>query len=554
METSINKLPPYQRAIAKGHLGSCGAAYRDLNRPIIAVVNSWNEIVPGHCHLRGLAGHVKEGILAAGGFPLEFNTIAICDGIAQGHEGMKYVLPSRELIADSVETMIRAHGIFDGMVMLASCDKIVPAMLMAAGRLNLPTVLLTGGPMINRIAPAESKKARQKFIKGEIDEQALFDVTVEYYPTAGVCPFLGTANTMCVVAEALGMTLPGSSTLPATSAERQELARKTGATAVELVKKGVSARDILTQDAFENAIAVVLAMGGSLNTVLHLPAIAHECGLAVTYQDFDRVSRITPLITRVTPNSQEYTVADLHEAGGLNTIMNELKPVLHTDVVTVTGRTLAAIIATASQADGKVVRSFEQPFSSEGGLAVLAGNLAPEGAIVKSSAVPEDLRVFQGPAKVFDAEEECMAAIETGKIQSGDVLVIRYEGPVGGPGMREMHRITEVAAQIGRVAIITDGRFSGASAGLSIGYLSPEAAEGGPIAWVEDGDLITIDIDKRTIQWHVTEQELAARQTKQKVQGGQECESLLLNLYRQHATSSAQGAVRRLTRPEVEER
>ena len=330
MIKSIDNLPVYQRAIAKGHLGSCGAKYRDLDKPIIAVVNSWNEIVPGHCHLRELANHVKQGILAAGGYPLEFNTIAICDGIAQGHNGMKYVLPSRELIADSIEAMILGHGIFDGMVMLGSCDKIVPAMLMAAARINIPSAMVTGGPMVNRIKPHQSKKARQQFLKGEINEEELYNATVDYYPTAGVCPFLGTANTMCIVTETLGMALPGSAAVHALSQKRKDLAQETGQAIMDLVKKGIRPRDIMTKAAFDNTIAVILAMGGSLNTVLHLPAIAHEAGIDVTYDDFDKISRKTPLITRIVPNSQEYSVADLAPAGGIPAIMQELRPVLDT--------------------------------------------------------------------------------------------------------------------------------------------------------------------------------------------------------------------------------
>ena len=545
MIKAMDKLPAYQRAIAKGHLGSCGVKYRDLDKPVIAVVNSWNEIVPGHCHFRELADYVKEGITAAGGYPLEFNTIAICDGIAQGHSGMKYVLPSRELIADSVEAMILGHGIFDGMVMLGSCDKIVPAMLMAAARVNIPAAMITGGPMQNRIKPYDSKQARQKFLKGEITEEELYNVTVDYYPTAGVCPFLGTANTMCIVAESLGMALPGSAAVHALSPKRQELARETGRAVMELVKQQIRPRDIMTKAAFDNTIAVVLAMGGSLNSVLHLPAIAHEAGISVTYDDFDRISRKTPLITRIVPNSQEYTVADLEEVGGIEAIMRELIPVLDITVRSVNSRTLKENLAGAQAADGKVIRPFTDPFSGEGGIAVLSGNLAPAGAIVKSSAVPADMWSFAGPAKVFDSEEACMTALEEGKIIAGDVVIIRYEGPIGGPGMREMHRATEVIGKIGNVAIITDGRYSGASGGLAIGYLSPEAAEGGPICFVEDGDVIRIDIAKRRLNWDIDETELARRMAKYKPVIKQAEESNFLRQYGQATTSSAKGAVRR---------
>jgi len=545
MNTSLSKLPAYQRAIAKGHLGSCGAPYKNLDRPIIAVVNSWNEIVPGHCHLRELAEDVKKGIIEAGGYPLEFNTIAICDGIAQGHNGMKYVLPSRELIVDSIEAMIRSHGIFDGMVLLGSCDKIVPAMLMAAGRLNIPATMVTGGPMINKIKPAESKAARQQFIRGEIAEEKLVEVTVDYYPTAGVCPFLGTANTMCIVAETLGMSLPGSAVVPAMSELRHKVAYDTGAVIMDLVKHDVKPRDIMTKAAFDNTVAVVLAMGGSLNTVLHLPAIAHECGLSVTYDDFDRISRYTPLITRVVPNSQEYTVADLYPVGGIPTIMNELQSILNIETIAINGKALVDNLVSAKPADGAVIRTFDKAFTTEGGIAVLRGNLAPEGAVVKSSAVPSDIWEFSGPAKVFNSEEECMDGIDNGGVVPGDVVVIRYEGPIGGPGMREMHRVTEVIGKIGNVAIVTDGRFSGASGGLSIGYLSPEAAEGGPIGLVEDGDMIDINISERSIHLRIDDEQLTKRQANAKPVVKHEDDSEFLKLYGRTTTSSAKGAVRR---------
>lgn len=544
MDTKFSKMPAYQRAIAKGHLGSCGVQYNNLNKPVIAVVNSWNEIVPGHCHLRALADDVKKGIIAAGGYPLEFNTIAICDGIAQGHGGMKYVLASRELIADSIETMINGHGIFDGMVLMGSCDKIVPAMLMAAGRLNIPTAMVTGGPMVNRIKPYQSKEARQKFLRGEINEEELFNVTVDYYPTAGICPFLGTANTMSIVAETLGISLPGSSLIPALDEGRRKIAYQTGEAIMNLVAKDIKARDIMTREAFENTIGVISAMGGSLNTVLHIPAIAHECKLHVGYADFDRISRQAPLITRVVPNSKEYTVADLYPVGGIPTIMKELSPIMHLDVLNASGRTLGEGLETAKAADGTVIRSMKEPFEAEGGIAVLQGNLAPEGAVVKSSAVPEELWVFRGPAKVFNSEEECIAAIDEGKLCTGDAAIIRYEGPKGGPGMREMHRTTEIVTRLKNVAIITDGRFSGATGGLSIGYLSPEAAAGGPIGWVEDGDIIHVDIPNRRIEWQVSEEVIASRREKYSKPLSQATDSEYLKLYSKNTTSASRGAVR----------
>ena len=544
MDNVLSKMPAYQRAIAKGHLGSCGANYRNLDRPIIAVVNSWNEIVPGHAHLRDLAAHVKRGIIDNGGHPLEFNTIAICDGIAQGHDGMRYVLPSRELISDSIEVMIKAHGIFDGMVLLGSCDKIVPAMLMAAAKLNIPTAMVTGGPMINQIKPSESKSARQQFIRGEIDEEKLVETTVKYYPTAGICPFLGTANTMSIAVETLGLSLPGSSLIPAISREKEQNAYDTGYTVVNLVNQNIQPRDIMTKEAFHNTTAVILAMGASLNSVLHLPAIAKECGIDWTYRDFDRISRKTPLLTQVTPNGGEYTVADLYPVGGIPTIMKELIPVLATNTVGVNGKSLAENLESAADAEGVIIRSFKNAFSEEGGIAVLYGNLAPEGAVVKCSAVSKEKWVYSGPAKVFESEEACIDAAQKGELSSGDVLIIRNEGPIGGPGMREMHRATEIIAAVGDAAIVTDGRFSGASGGLSIGYLSPEAAERGPIAFVQNGDRVSINIYERSIHWEITDEEYQNR--KENYQPViKDIESEFLKLYGENTTSSAKGAVRR---------
>jgi dihydroxy-acid dehydratase len=457
---------------------------------------------------------------------------------------MKYVLPSRELIADSVEAMILGHGIFDGMVMLASCDKIVPGMLMAAGRLDMPTVMVTGGPMQNKVLPKKSKEARQAFLRGEIGEKELVDVTLEYYPTPGVCPFLGTANTMCIVAETLGLSLPGAAAPLALSPQRREIARESGRAVLELVQKGVGARSILTQEAFENTMAVVSSMGGSLNTFLHLPAIAAECGLEVTFGDYDRISRQTPLLTKLVPNSQEYTMADLEPVGGIPAIMKELEPLLRGNALAVNGKTLTENLAEAPHADGTVIRPRTNPFSPEGGVAVLQGNLAPEGAVVKSSAVTPEEWQFRGPAKVYESEEECMEHFEQGKIVPGDVVIVRNEGPKGGPGMREMHRVTEVLAKVGHTALITDGRYSGASGGLAIGYLSPEAADDGAIAYVQNGDMISIDIAQRSLLWEVSPEEEAQRRQEKKPREIEE-ESLLLKLYGVHASSASRGAVRK---------
>lgn len=547
MENKLAGFPEYQRAIAKVHLGSCGADQKKLDRPIIAVVNSWNELVTGHVHLRTIADQVKKSILAAGGVPLEFNTIAICDGIAQGHAGMKYVLASRELIADSIEAMVCGHGMFDGMVLLGSCDKIVPGMLMSAARLNLPSMMITGGPMQHRITPTENKAARQKYIHGEISEEELLKISGEYYTEAGVCPFLGTANTMCIVAEALGMTLPGVSTVPALSEAQEALVAATGRRIVELVREGIRPRDIMTKDAFENAITATLAIGGSLNAVLHIPAIASECGISLSLHDFDTISRRTPLTTRVCPNSGEYATADLYPVGGAPAILRGLGDLLHEDAKTVSGYAIKENVRNAPLPDGTIIRPADDPFEPEGGIAVLKGSLAPNGAVVKSSAVPADLWKFEGPAIVFDSEEDCQEAAYAKKIAPGAAVVIRYEGPGGGPGMREMHRSTEILAKIPGIAIITDGRFSGASAGLSVGYLSPEAQAGGPIALVENGDKIRIDIAARRIDLCVDEATLQARH--QSFAPPQiEVESNFLRMYRATVQDAYHGAIRKTIR------
>ncbi|MCO7128083.1 dihydroxy-acid dehydratase [Sporolactobacillus shoreicorticis] len=542
MKNRLSKIQPYTRAILKGHLCSSGVPYSMMDRPIIAIANSWNEIVPGHVHLRELADHIKKGVLEAGGYPLEFNTIAVCDGIAQGHDGMKYSLPSRDVIADSVETMIRAHEIFDGAVMISSCDKIVPGMLMSAARLNLPTLVFLGGVMPNYIKPKESKAARQEFLSGDLDEKGLVAVTRKYYPCAGVCPFLGTANTMQGLSEALGMALPNSSWLRALSDEQLEAAEEAGRRSVALVKKNVRARDILTKEAFENAISVLLAMGGSLNACLHLPAIAKEIGIDLPLDVFDRISRKVPFIAAVTPNNNNFTTNDLQRAGGVPAIMKELSPLLHLDALTVTGRSVEDNIADAEVKDREIIHPLDAPLEAEGGIAVLKGNLAQDGALIKQSAVPEDLMKFQGTAIVFDSEEQFDDAYHDGAIQENQVVVIRYEGPKGGPGMRELHRCTEILSRYKKIALITDGRFSGASAGLSVGYMSPEAAEGGTLALVQNGDQISIDVPNRTLELMVDEETLNER--RQSVNEPEKDSSKFLTLYASSTASAAHGAVR----------
>lgn len=542
MKNRLSKIQPYTRAILKGHLCSSGVPYSMMDRPIIAIANSWNEIVPGHVHLRELADHIKKGVLEAGGYPLEFNTIAVCDGIAQGHDGMKYSLPSRDVIADSVETMIRAHEIFDGAVMISSCDKIVPGMLMSAARLNLPTLVFLGGVMPNYIKPKESKAARQEFLSGDLDEKGLVAVTRKYYPCAGVCPFLGTANTMQGLSEALGMALPNSSWLRALSDEQLKAAEEAGRRSVELVKKNIRARDILTKDAFENAISLLLAMGGSLNACLHLPAIAKEIGIDLPLDVFDRISRKVPFIAAVTPNNNNFTTNDLQRAGGVPAIMKELSPLIHLDALTVTGRSVKENIADAEVKDREIIHPLDAPLESEGGIAVLKGNLAEDGALIKQSAVPEDLMKFQGTAIVFDSEEQFDEAYHNGAIQENQVVVIRYEGPKGGPGMRELHRCTEILSRYKKIALITDGRFSGASAGLSVGYMSPEAAEGGTLALVQNGDQISIDVPNRTLELNVNEETLNER--RKTVNEPKKDASKFLTLYASSTASAAHGAVR----------
>ncbi|MDP4106716.1 MAG: dihydroxy-acid dehydratase [Bacillota bacterium] len=542
MDNRISTIKPYTRAILKAHLCSCGVDYNKMDRPVIAIANSWNEIVPGHVHLRQLADRVKKGVMEAGGLPLEFNTIAVCDGIAQGHDGMKYSLPSREVIADSVETMVNAHGIFDGMVVMSSCDKIVPGMMMAAARLNLPSLVVLGGVMPNHIKPKESKAARQQFLAGELDEKGLVEVTNKYYPSAGACPFLGTANTMQGLSEALGMALPKSSWMQALSDEQLDAAEQAGRQAVELVKKGIRPSDILTIEAFKNAISVLLAMGGSLNACLHLPAIAHEAGVELPFDVFDEISRKVPFIAGVTPNNNEFTTNDLQRAGGIPALMNELSPHLSLDLLTVTGKTIRENIEGSEVLDREIIYTLEQPIDHEGGIAVLKGNLALQGALVKQSAIPEELKSFSGPAKVFNSEEEFLEVFEAGGIHEGDAVVIRYEGPKGGPGMRELHRCTEVLGKFKKIALITDGRFSGASAGLSIGYVSPEAAETGNIALVRDGDIIDIDIANRILSLNVSDQELAVR--KEHLEVLKREASKFLKLYSSSSASAASGAVR----------
>jgi dihydroxy-acid dehydratase len=513
MRNPMDSIPQYTRAILKVHLASMGYDRSDFDeKPVIGVVNSWNEVCPGHYPLRELAEHVKNGVREAGGFPLEFNTIALCDAFGQGNAGMRYMLPSRDIIADSIETMVRGGMLFSGLVFLTACDKITPAMLMAAARLDLPSIFVSCGPM-NHLGPASVKeKARKEFRGGDIDEEDLIKGNLAFYSGPGVCPFLGTANTMLAVAEALGLMLPGTALIPSGTAARLWASRLAGRRVVQLVKEDMRPRRILSHGAFMNAIRLVMAIGGSLNTLVHIPAISGELGLDVTWDDFDRLSEDTPFLTPITPNGP-FSAKDLGLAGGVPAVMKEIASLLDLEAINISGQTLREMVEEAQNTDPEVIHSVSKPVLPYGGITVLKGNIALEGGVVKKSAVPRELWSFRGPARVFDCEEDCTEAITRGDVKDGDVLVIRYEGPQGGPGMREMHRVTELVKGR-RLAVITDGRFSGASGGLSVGYITPEALTGGAIACVENGDMIEIDIAERRIELLLDDKTLEERERK----------------------------------------
>ncbi|RKY78204.1 dihydroxy-acid dehydratase [candidate division KSB1 bacterium] len=533
---------------ARALLRPMGYSDDDFKKPLIAVVNSWNEINPGHYHLRELANFVKQGIWMAGGMPVEFNTIAPCDGIAQG-EGMHYILPSREVIAASVELMIQAHRC-DGMVMLASCDKILPAMLMAAARCDIPTIFLPGGTMLPRKfadasrVTSDIKEAIGAFNTGKISAEKFAEIESLTCASVGACSMMGTANTMAAIVETLGLALPGSATIPAVDARRPQLAKATGKRIVELVKQDARALQFITSESLENAIRLALAIGGSTNMILHMLALAQEAGIQMELGDFDRLSRNTPLIAKFKPASN-FTLLDFDEAGGVPAALKAITSLLHQDVPTVTGKKLSEILADVVIRRQEVIHSLEQPLASEGGIAVLYGNLAPQGAIVKQSAVVPQMQCHVGPAKVFNREEEVRDFLLAKKVVPGDVLVVRYEGPKGGPGMRELSIPAAMLIGMGlgdSVAMLTDGRFSGATRGPCIGHICPEAAEDGPLALVEDGDEIVIDIPRRVLDIKVSEEELKRRRLawhppKEVVSKG------FLSFYRQHVGSADKGAI-----------
>jgi dihydroxy-acid dehydratase len=511
------------RAPHRALLKADGYTDEELSKPFIGIVNSFTEIVPGHIHLRTLAEAVKKGVYAAGGTPFEFNTIAIDDGIAMGHEGMKYSLPSRELIADSVESMAMAHA-FDGLVLITSCDKIVPGMLMGAIRLNIPFIVLTGGPMYPGLVEGKSYdlidvfEAVGQYEAGKISEEELSKIESYACPGPGSCAGMFTANSMACIVEALGLTLPYGATIPAVEAERVRLAKKVGEKIVELVKNDVKPRDILTKEAFENAIMVDLALGGSTNTVLHLLAIANEVEKDfITLDDFDRLSSEVPHIASLRPGGKHYMV-DLHRAGGIPAVMKVLEPKIR-NTKTVSGKTTKEIISQVKYINHEVIRPLDNPYHQEAGLRILKGNLAPNGSVVKISAVDPKMYKHEGPARVFDSEEDAVKAILSKKIKPGDVVVIRYEGPAGGPGMREMLSPTSAIVGMGlsdSVALITDGRFSGGTRGPCIGHVSPEAMAGGPIALVKEGDIIHIDMIAKRLDLKITEEEFQRRKKEWK--------------------------------------
>ncbi len=537
-----------ERAPHRALLKALGLTDEDIDKPFIAVVNSYSEIVPGHIHLRRLADLVKVGVASAGGVPFEVNTIAICDGIAMGHAGMRYSLPSREVIADSVELVVEAHR-FDGMVLVTNCDKITPGMLMAAARINIPSIVLTGGPMLSgnyrgqRIGVASMFEAVGRFERGELTLEELRVMENAACPGAGSCNGLFTANTMACMTEALGMSLPGCATAQACSARKERIAVETGRLAVRLVKEEVKPREVLNEEAFRNAIVVDVALGGSTNTVLHLPAIAAEAGVKLSLDVFEDVSRSTPQLCTISPGGS-HTMEDLEEAGGIPALLSELRNHINLDAKTVYG-TLRDSVAKASILRRDVIRPVSSPVRSHGSIAILKGTLAPEGSVIKLSGLRDENVVMEGPVRVFDGEEPCMKAVMSGEIQEGDIIVIRYEGPRGGPGMREMLSVTAAVSGMGmgeKVALLTDGRFSGATRGISIGHISPEAAEGGPIAFLEDGDAVKIDLPRRKLDVLLPREELEERRKKWKWTPPEHAMKGYLKRYLNSVSSASSGA------------
>ncbi len=527
-----------------------GMTKEEMDRPLIGIVSSYNEIVPGHMNIDKITEAVRLGVAMAGGTPIVFPAIAVCDGIAMGHEGMKYSLITRDLIADSTEAMVRAHG-FDALVMIPNCDKNVPGLLMAAARLNIPTIFVSGGPMLaghvdgKKTSLSSMFEATGAYAAGKCSEEKLYEYECKACPTCGSCSGMYTANSMNCLTEVLGMGLRGNGTIPAVYSSRIELAKHAGMQVMELLKKDIKPRDIMTEAAFMNALTVDMALGCSTNSMLHLPAIAHECEIDINLDIANSISAKTPNLCHLAPAGHAY-MEQLDEAGGVYAVMNELskKELLNCECITVTGKTVGENIKTAYNRDHDIIRPIENPYSPTGGIAVLRGNLAPDGGVVKRSAVAESMLVHEGPARVFECEEDAQAAIDAGLINPGDVVVIRYEGPKGGPGMREMLNPTSAIMGMGlgeSVALITDGRFSGATRGACIGHVSPEAASGGPIGIVKEGDIISINIPENRLELKISDEELAERMAafnpKQKPLSG------YLKRYAAAVSSGATGAI-----------
>ena len=520
---SDNVTQGVQQAPHRSLFNALGMTKEELDRPLVGIVSSYNEIVPGHMNIDKIANAVKMGVAMAGGTPIMFPAIAVCDGIAMGHLGMKYSLVTRDLIADSTECMAFAHQ-FDALVMIPNCDKNVPGLLMAAARLNIPTVFVSGGPMLAgkvkgcKTSLSSMFEAVGSYAAGTMTLEDVEEFEAKACPTCGSCSGMYTANSMNCLTEALGMALQGNGTIPAVYSERLKLAKHAGMKVMELLEKNIRPRDIMTEAAFRNALTVDMALGCSTNSMLHLPAIAHEAGVDLNLDIANEISAKTPNLCHLAPAGHTY-IEELNEAGGVYAVMNELnkKELLNTDLITVTGKTVGENIKNVTNKDPEVIRPIDNPYSEVGGIAVLRGNLAPDSCVVKRSAVVPEMLKHEGPARVFDCEEDAVAAIKGGKIVAGDVVVIRYEGPKGGPGMREMLNPTSAIAGMGlgsSIALITDGRFSGASRGASIGHVSPEAAVGGPIALVKEGDTIKIDINANTITLDISDEEMAKRKAE----------------------------------------
>lgn len=540
-----------QTAPQRSLFNALGITEEELEKPLVGIVSSYNEIVPGHMNIDKIVDAVKMGVAMAGGTPIVFPAIAVCDGIAMGHTGMKYSLVTRDLIADSTECMALAHQ-FDALVMVPNCDKNVPGLLMAAARLNIPTIFVSGGPMLaghvkgQKTSLSSMFEAVGSYSAGTMTEEDVNEFVCHACPTCGSCSGMYTANSMNCLTEAIGMGLQGNGTIPAVYSDRIKLAKHAGMKVMELYKKDIKPRDILTKEAFYNALTVDMALGCSTNTMLHLPAIAHEAGVELNLDIANEISAKTPNLCHLAPAGHTY-MEELNEAGGVYAVMNELskKNLLNTGLITATGRTVGENIADVHNKNEEVIRPIDNPYSKEGGIAVLRGNIAPDSGVVKRSAVVEEMMVHEGPARVFDCEEDAIAAIKGGKIVAGDVVVIRYEGPKGGPGMREMLNPTSAIAGMGlgsSVALITDGRFSGASRGASIGHISPEAAVGGPIALIKEGDIIKIDIPNNTLNADVSEEEMEKRRAEWKPRQPKVTAGYLAR-YAKLVTSADKGAI-----------